>query len=327
MKNSDKIRVTPLAFESLGVRSMCTFIETPEVKILVDPGATLGPRFSLLPHPSEYRALKVARQRIREAANKADVLTVSHYHNDHHTPNFVDTVWLGSSPEEAEAIYQDKIGLVKNIRSNINFSQRRRGWMFGKMCEKYLKELHQADGETFEYGATKLRFSPAVPHGTSESGLGWVLMLTIEREDETIMHTADVQGPMLSDTLDLILQAHPSLLIIGGPPLYLSGFKVEEQNLEYGITNLAKVVNKIPKTILEHHLLRSDDWRERSKVVLDQAEISGHQVLTAASFLGTRDNLLECKRRKLYEEEPPGGEFSKWLKLKREVQKKTPPPI
>jgi len=36
------IKVIPLADESFGVRSMCTYIETPDVKILTDPGVSLG---------------------------------------------------------------------------------------------------------------------------------------------------------------------------------------------------------------------------------------------------------------------------------------------
>ncbi|MEM2459412.1 MAG: hypothetical protein QXG66_04180, partial [Candidatus Bathyarchaeia archaeon] len=74
------LRVVPLAAESLGVRSMCTFVETPNLKILLDAGVSLCPdRFGLPPHPLEYRAIIEARRRISEIAGKADVVTVSHY--------------------------------------------------------------------------------------------------------------------------------------------------------------------------------------------------------------------------------------------------------
>ncbi len=38
-----RIKVVPLAAESLGVRSMCTFVETSDVKILFNAGIALGP--------------------------------------------------------------------------------------------------------------------------------------------------------------------------------------------------------------------------------------------------------------------------------------------
>ena len=78
---------------------MCTLVKTKDVTVLLDAGVALGPRFRLMPHPFEYRARDEARKRIEKAAVDAKVVTISHYHNDHHTPNFADPVWLGSSPE------------------------------------------------------------------------------------------------------------------------------------------------------------------------------------------------------------------------------------
>jgi predicted metallo-beta-lactamase superfamily hydrolase len=141
------IKVVPLAAESLGVRSMCTYVETPDVRVLLDAGASLCPnRYGLPPHPLEYKAIIESRKRIAEAAEKADVVTVSHYHFDHHTPSYED--WLCNWTEEdetAKQIYQDKIVLIKNPKERINFSQRRRGWVFQKTGGKYAKKLEIAD--------------------------------------------------------------------------------------------------------------------------------------------------------------------------------------
>ena len=81
-KNSlDKIRVSPLAAESFGVRSMCTLVETPDVSVLLDAGVSLAPyRFSLPPHPLEFQTIARLREVIAEAADKAEVVTISHYH-------------------------------------------------------------------------------------------------------------------------------------------------------------------------------------------------------------------------------------------------------
>src|SRR5215831_7536796 len=108
-----RIEVTPLAFESMGVRSMSTLVQTKDVTILLDAGVALGPRFRLMPHPREFIARDMARRRIEEAADKAKVVTISHYHHDHHTPSFSDPVWLGSSIESLKRIYAGKTVLAK----------------------------------------------------------------------------------------------------------------------------------------------------------------------------------------------------------------------
>jgi len=85
------IHVVPLAAESFGVRSMCTYVETPDVKILLDAGVSLCPyRFGLPPHLLEFKAIEDCRRKIAEAAERAEIVTVSHYHFDHHTPSYED---------------------------------------------------------------------------------------------------------------------------------------------------------------------------------------------------------------------------------------------
>lgn len=80
------MKVTPLAFESLGVRSMATLIQTDQ-NILIDPGTSLGPkRFGLPPWKTEFEALYETRASIQKHAQLADIITISHYHHDHFTP-------------------------------------------------------------------------------------------------------------------------------------------------------------------------------------------------------------------------------------------------
>ena len=130
-KTQSKIKVTPLAAESFGVRSMCTQVETPDVTVLLDAGVSLCPyRFSLPPHPLEFQKIARLRECIAEAADNADVVTISHYHFDHHTPSYED--WLVNwtqANETARQIYQDKTVLVKNPKEKINASQRQRAWL------------------------------------------------------------------------------------------------------------------------------------------------------------------------------------------------------
>jgi predicted metallo-beta-lactamase superfamily hydrolase len=322
------IKVTPLAAESFGVRSMCTLVETPDVTVLLDAGVSLCPyRFGLPPHPIEFKTIDRLRRRIAEAADKAEVVTVSHYHFDHHTPSYED--WLVNwteANETARQIYQGKKVLMKNPREKINASQRKRAWLFQKTGGKHAKTLEVADGKTFAFGEeTVLRFSEAVPHGSDDSRLGWVVMALVECRGERFMFAPDVQGPMSAHTLELIKVAKPQMIMVGGPPFYLGGFKVDEAQLQLGLKNLVAVVENVPLTILEHHALREESWQQKTKQVYDMAAETGHRVMTAAEFAGDRNNFLESKRKTLYVENPPSKEFKKWMRQGLEKSHTKPP--
>jgi len=323
-----KIEVVPLAGESFGVRSMCTYVETSDVRALLDAGVSLAPnRFGFPPHPREYEAMAGCRKKLSRAADRAEVVTLSHYHFDHHTPSYEDWCYNWSSPEVAEKIYGGKLVLIKSYRGMINFSQRRRGWMFVKTGGKQAGRLEIADNRTFDFGDTKLKFSEPVFHGPENSELGWVLMTTIECDDEKVLFAPDVQGPMYDPTLKVILAEEPRLVIMGGPPIYLAGFKVKDEHIQKGIQNLQSLVKSVPTTILEHHVLREEKWREFSKPVFDVASEMGHRVVTAAEFLGKENKLLESRRKQLFEAEPPSTEFNKWVKLPHPKRKLVRPPI
>jgi len=310
------IRVTPLAAESFGVRSMCTLVETPDVSVLFDAGVSLCPwRFGLPPHPSEFRKIGKMRAKIAEAAGRTEIVTISHYHFDHHTPSFEDWVvnWTEAN-ETAQQIYQGKTVLAKNPRDQINPSQRHRAWMFQLTGGRHAKALVAVDGKVFSYGKTLLRFSEPVAHGSQNSGLGWVVMAVVEFADERFMFAPDVQGPMTRITLDAILNAEPTVIMLGGPPLYLEGSKVETSQLEMALRNLGSIVATVPVTIVEHHALRDEAWMSRLKGVFEQASAAGHSVMTAAEYAGEENVFLESKRKQLYQDFPPSDEFKKWMK-------------
>jgi uncharacterized protein len=306
---------------------MCTYVETRDVKILIDPGVALGPRFRLFPHPEEYNALKDSRQRIREYARMADVLTLSHYHHDHFTPNFTDTTWLASSAREARDIYHGKTMLVKDSRSSTNVSQRRRGWIFQSFCRKIQAEIIVADGKSFDYGDTKVRFSPALPHGEDSTELGSVLATVIEFGSEKFIHASDIQGPISETALQFILSERPSAVIVGGPPTYLAGYKASEDSLKRGMSNLAMIAKKVPLVVVDHHLLRAQESLQEVSVISAEVKPLGGSIMTAAEYMGEQPRLLEANRRKLYEENPPSRQFIKWTKLNMEKQRLVKPPL
>lgn len=323
------MHIVPLAAESLGVRSMCCLVESPDIRILLDAGVSLCPnRFGLNPHPMEYRVIVECRERIAEAAEAADVVTVSHYHYDHYTPPFEDWLCNWTAEEEtSRQIYQGKMVVAKNPRENINFSQRRRGWLFRKVIGKYAESFEIADGRSFTFGRTILKFSEPVFHGSENSALGWVLMATIEHEGEKFLHAPDVQGPMSQVTLEMILREKPQLAMIGGPPLYLEGFRVSEEEIQRAMKNLERVVAEVPVVVVEHHILRDEGWRDKTVKIFKAAERTGHKVLTAAELIGRKDTLLEAARKRLYAENPPGREFERWMRSNSTSKKHVMPPL
>jgi predicted metallo-beta-lactamase superfamily hydrolase len=324
----NKIKITPLAAESLGVRSMCTLVETPDVNVLLDAGISLCPyRFGLPPHPIEFRTIEKLRRLIAEAADRAEVVTISHYHFDHHTPSYED--WLVNwtdGGETARQIYRSKRVLLKNPKEKINASQRKRAWIFQKTGGKHAKSLEKADGKKFTFGKTTAIFSDPVPHGPENSVTGWVIMTVIEHEGERFIFAPDVQGPMSEKTLELIKAAKPQVIVIGGPPFYLGDFKISETQLTLALKNLESLVKTVPLTILEHHALRDETWRERIKKVQEKALKTGNRIMTAAEFSGKDNLFLESTRKKLYIEYPPSKKFEKWRReaLTKEIVSKPP---
>jgi predicted metallo-beta-lactamase superfamily hydrolase len=322
-----KIKVTPLASESLGVRSMCTLVETRDIAVLLDAGVSLTPyRFNLPPHPIEFQTIARLRQNIAEAADKATVTTISHYHFDHHTPSYEDWVvnWTDDG-ETARQIYQGKTVLAKNPKENINASQRKRAWMFQKTGGKNAKSVEAADGKTFIFGNTKLSFSEAVAHGSDTFVLGWVIMTTIDYGGERFMYAPDVQGPMSKHTTQLILETKPAALMLGGPPLYLAGFRVEQAQIEHALRNLEHIVEAVPTVILEHHTLRDEFWRSKMETVFQKAQDFGHVIVTAAEYAGKENQFLEPKRQQLYKDYPPSEEFLRWTKTLSNQKIEKPP--
>jgi len=299
-----EISVAPLAFESFGVRGMATLVETDDVSILIDPGSALGPRFNFLPHEKEYIALAESRERILKAAVDADLVAVSHYHFDHYVPGFEEWKWICSSPELAERIYRGKKMLVKDIRSTINVSQRKRGFMFQKFVSTVARGLEPADGKEFRFGETTVRFSPPAFHGPRGSQLGHVLMVSVKYGTTSFVHGSDVQGPVDRNALPFILGEKPDMVVIGGPPLYLKGFRIGDQELKAARENMISLVRSIPILVIDHHLLRDRGYMQYLKPVIGEASACGHKISTASELVGEKPLLLEAMRRELYEEEP-----------------------
>ncbi len=294
--SGDLMKVIPLAFESMGVRSMATFVETDQ-KILIDPGTSIAPkRFGYPPWKTEFDALHENRARIEEYAEKADIITISHYHHDHYTP-FELGKFLDSSPKIAEKLYQGKKLFIKHPTSKINKSQQKRASDFLKNLKDLDCEVSYADGKSFEIGDTSIKFSNPLPHGSQGSKLGYVLAVTIMWDGKTFMHASDVQGPIYGESKNFILEEKPDMLILSGPPIYLAGYAVERKDIEKARINLIEIAEKIPKVVLDHHLLRSTRY---TNFVNSVEKESGGEIMVASQIVGKEPDLLEARRKQFY---------------------------
>lgn len=290
------MKIIPLAFESMGVRSMATFIKTDQ-KILVDPGTSLGAkRFGLPPWKTEFDALHETRANIQEYARSADVITISHYHHDHFTP-FTLGRFLDSSPQYAEELYRDKKLFIKDPESNINRNQKSRARSLLKNLKDVNRDITYSDGNSFELGNTQISFSKALPHGSPGSKLGYLTALTIRYKQDTVMHASDVQGPISNGNKDYILKERPDILILSGPPLYLLGFAVSKEDIEKAKTHLTEICREIPKVVVDHHLLR--DLKCFNFIKSVQKE-TGNELIVASQLIGEKPNLLEARRKEFY---------------------------
>ncbi len=284
----------PLAFESMGVRSMATFVET-DIKILIDPGTSIAPkRFGYPPWKNEFDALYKTRARIEEYAKKVNIMTISHYHHDHYTP-FELGKFLDSSPKAAEKLYNGKKLLIKHPTSNINKSQQNRASKFLKNVDSNC--VSYADGKSFEIGETVIEFSKALHHGGEGSRLGYVITTTVRWNDESFMHASDVQGPMSDEAKKVILEENPEMLILSGPPIYLQGFAVDVKEIEKARHNLVEIAKKISKVVVDHHLLRDLKCFDFIDGIREE---SGGEVMVASQILGQEPNLLEARRKEFY---------------------------
>lgn len=293
-------KIVPLAFDSFGVRSMATFVETDDLRILIDPGVSLAPlRYGLEPHPLEWKRLDEAWETIKQYAEDADVLMVTHYHYDHHDP-------------EAPELYKNKTVFIKHPTENINLSQKERASFFLEAVRGMPKKLKVADGKSFQLGKTFVTFSKAVCHGTNPR-LGYVTEVSIRSKKEKLLHTSDVEGPSLEDQIGFILEEKPDILFVDGPMTYMLGYRFSFKSLEISNNNLVKAVEEanLHTLVLDHHLLRDLNYKTRMKPVYEVAEKRKVKVVTAAEFCGRKIEMLEALRRELYAKYGEGKKKSK----------------
>jgi predicted metallo-beta-lactamase superfamily hydrolase len=277
------MKVLPLAADSLGVRSMATYVEVADTGILIDPGATLAPsRFSLPPAAEEWDALRRANDRISAYATRASTIFVSHYHDDHFRSDI--------------ATYVGRTVLAKDPQRMVGGQQARRGGELWTLLTTQARAT-MADGYERREHALELRVSPPLPHGIEATTLGYVVaLLVVDRaERERFVFASDVQGPLSGVAAGWLIQQRPTLLYLAGPPAYIER-DLGTPVIERGIDNLLRIIDATGcRVIMDHHAVRDAAFRARFERLW-----STGRVVTAAEHVGEPLAALESQRRQLW---------------------------
>jgi hypothetical protein len=111
------MKLRPVWFDSLGAKSMCVLVTTPDLSLLIDPGAAImQPGY---PAPDELKVyyLALAQLALQQAAAQATHIAITHYHYDHFRPDLLH-------------LYQGKQLWIKDPNRWINRSQWERARFF-----------------------------------------------------------------------------------------------------------------------------------------------------------------------------------------------------
>ncbi len=295
---------------------MAAVLKTPDVKIFFDPGLSLAPRrYGLPPHPVEMEAASQLREKILLEVEDADIVTISHYHRDHYTPPY-ESKFEHTTENTFLEIYSGKTILAKDYTHNINYNQRKRAYVLFKKLDDKVKEIVFADNREYIIGETRIEAFLS-PHGAEDSKLGWVLGFLVKVYNKpVVMYLPDVQGPISQNVLKKVLEIKPHLLVVGGPPTYLSGTKVKQKDVLKGLQNLKTLVHELKREgrqiVISHHLLRDKEWTE----ILSQYGIEESNVKLYSDILNKKFTGLEAYRDILYEVEKPSSKYLQWIQGK-----------
>jgi uncharacterized protein len=277
------VKVIPLAADSLGVRSMATYVEAGGTGLLLDPGATLAPfRYGLPPSAEEWDALRRANDRISAYAARARYIFVSHYHEDH----------FRSDPVS----YAGRVVLAKDPRRMVSGLQARRAQALWAALEKPAT-VQAADGRMLTTPDLDLSVSQPLPHGVEGTTLGYVVALTVtdHREHERFVFASDVQGPLSAVAAAWLIQQRPTTLYLSGPPSYVER-EVGTAAIDRAIDNLRRVLDATGcRVIMDHHAVRDPRFSTRLQRLWETG-----RVVTAAAHLGLTAQPLEAGRDRLW---------------------------
>lgn len=147
-------------------------------------------------------------------------------------------------------------------------------------------EVRFAEGKAYEFRKTRIRFTKPLFHGIEYSRVGWVFSTIVERGEEKLLHSSDLNGPIIEDYTSFIIRENPDYLILDGPMTYMLGYTLNLINFRRVLENVKRVVEEADFKVMiwDHHLPREKKFRERTKEVWELARKLGKNLLTAREF-------------------------------------------
>jgi len=281
------MKTTFVAFDSFGVKSSCTKVQTPDVTITIDPGIADEVDSFPLPRRARYDLVAKYDERIRKACAQSDVIAITHYHYDH----FI--------VDRDKRLYGNKILLLKHPEQKINHSQKGRAKEFLEKINGVPKEIHFADGNEFRFGKTIVRFSKPLWHGPAGTSLGYVIMVSVQYGKEKLLYTSDLNGICLSGQANAIIKEKPTYLIIDGFPTYILGYLASFKNFKKALQNTIRILERTHCKwhVIDHHLLRDYRFRQLYYEVFKKAKKLHKKACTAAEMAGAAPMVLKAYKK------------------------------
>ncbi len=278
------MKITILAAESMGVRSMATVVDTPLARILIDPGVALAPkRAGFKAHRTEMDAALAVQRRLRNELNNITHSVITHFHGDHHPMMEADDSQLSGA--QVLLSLQDST-LLAIGKESLSRNQSHRRFLLQRAMGR---KVPAAEG-TY-HGAITL--SQPVPHGTPDTRSGSVMMCRVQDGDEVFVHASDIQF-LGDEAVAQLMDWAPTLVFASGPPAYLLAHRPDVlAEARERIVRLARTGSQI---ILDHHLMRSRE----GAAWLDTLSREHPNICCAADYAGHPRQLLEANRKQLW---------------------------
>lgn len=309
------MKIIPLASDSLGVRSMATLVLLKKENFLIDPSAALGPyRYGLPPSKQEKEMLELSLKRIQKFSTLAKNIIITHYHFDH-IPHY-------SKKEYIKKVFTKKQVFLKDYKT-MHLSGKQRGSLFENAIKEVVSNYEFVDGKRIENDYL-IEFSEAVWHGDIGSKVGKVIMVYFEEKNDSFLFGSDAQNLADPKAKEWFIQKNPKIGLIDGYPTIFIGWRFSSKNFEKSKENIKEIIQKtqLKKLIIEHHLLRDINYKEKISDILKLAEEVGVKVLTSAEFLGLENFFLEAWRKMLHENKIKVNVFEKDKEIIRKIEER-----
>ena len=275
------LKIQPVAFDSFGVKGMCTAVQTPDISILIDPGVSAQSEQFPLPSALRQELLNHYEAEVFSAAKDAEIIIISHYHLDH----FLD--------RRDPALYGDKIVLAKSPE-DLPEKQKETARRFFQKIDGLPREIIWADGRRFRFKKTEIGFSPPLWHGKADAEPGRVIMTEVTRGREKFLVSSDIAGPVADQAIDLISAVQPQIAFIDGYPTFLESNPGTELSFIISLLNITYLLlSPFVKTlVIDHHLARDYRYPALFKPLYRLAEKMKKKLGTAAEILGRRSAVM-----------------------------------